>query len=217
MQRPLLIVDFVAPPRLRGFREVLSAARFEDGRVSAGAWAEPAKRNKQAIAEGVAPLADEVVQTLFKHKLVGRHAYPLRTTRPLFNRYVEGDYYRTHEDNPLQSGMRADLSYTLFLSEPDEYDGGALVLDGESFREAAGSLLLYPSGTPHQVDPITRGMRLAAVGWIQSLVRDQERRSLLSGFSAAMTSLRERHGADDPALTELNRVRNQLMRRWAEM
>jgi PKHD-type hydroxylase len=219
VEHPTVIRGFLAPERVRAFRAALAAARFEDGAVSAGSWARSAKHNKQALPGDVESLAEEVVARLFEHREVNRHAYPHRTTRPLFNRYDEGDHYHAHEDNPLQSGMRADLSYTLFLSEPDDYQGGALCLDGvgASFREPAGDLVIYPTGTLHRVEVVTRGCRLAAVGWIQSVLRDHQQRALLASFSGALATLRERSPEDDVAIAELNRVRNQLMRDWAEI
>ncbi len=199
------------------YRAGLAAAVFVDGSVSAGPLAVGVKRNKQAADATTDALAEELIRVLFGDGRVGRAVYPHRATRPLFNRYDAGDYYGHHEDNPLQSGLRADVSFTLFLSDPDEYEGGALVIDGKPHREAAGTVLLYPSGTPHHVEPVVRGARYAAIGWIQSLLRDPAKRMLLRTFSTGLNSLRDRTAEDGEDLHALNRVRNQLMRMWAEL
>ena len=121
---------------------------------------------------------------------------------------------------PFSRGLRADVSYTLFLSDTTEYDGGGLQLGpdgGSAHRLPAGGLILYDSGTPHQVETVTRGTRLAAVGWIQSVIRDPAQRELLGSFYRTLSNLDELVGSGHPVFQELNRIRNQLMRRWTDL
>ncbi len=217
MESKVVVREFLDEAQVERYRTALASANFVDGVVSAGPLARKAKRNKQAAGVHTDELADELVRALFGDRRVGRCTYPHRATRPLFNRYDQGDYYGHHEDNPLQSGLRADISFTVFLSDPSEYDGGDLIIAGESHREAAGTIVLYPSGTPHRVEPVLRGTRYAAVGWIQSLLRDPDKRLLLRTFSVGLDSVRERVPEDGDDLHALNRVRNQLMRMWAEL
>lgn len=219
MFAPIVVERFLAPDSLAMYRQYLRGCSFEDGGASAGPWARPLKRNKQADAEQARALGAQLVRQLFDETRVARAVYPHRAVQPVFNRYDEGDAYGRHEDNPIQSGLRADVSFTLFLSEPDEYEGGALRVGdaGTPHRLAAGDLLLYDAGTPHEVEPVRAGTRLAAVGWLQSVVRDPERRQMLRAFYRSLEAISDRVDLRDEAFVDLNRVRNQLMRMWAEL
>ncbi len=217
MSEPIVIEQFLKADTLAMYRTFLRGCSFEDGAVSAGAWARPLKRNKQAAGDQARALGSQLVRSLFDDQRVARSTYPHRAVQPVFNRYDSGDAYGRHEDNPIQSGLRADLSFTLFLSGPDEYEGGALVVGDQPYRLPAGDLLIYDAGTPHEVEPLRSGTRLAAVGWLQSVVRDPSRREMLRSFYRSLDALSGRVDLRDEAFVELNRVRNQLMRMWAEI
>lgn len=201
-------------------REALAAAPFTAGVHTAGAQARALKHNEQLAARD--PLAKalgaKVEQSLRSHPVAAAGALPLRFARTLFSRYRTGMAYGTHIDEPVMDGTRTDLSFTLFLSEPDRYEGGALVLDtptGEQpFRLPAGSAVLYPSGARHRVETVTAGERLAAVGWLQSEVRDPAAREILLDLSTALAELPE--AAADTRL-RIAGVRASLRRRWSEL
>ena len=151
-------------------------------------------------------------------------ALPARIFPPLFNRYGPGDGFATHVDNAIRSArvtgerMRADLSATLFLSDPDEYDGGGLTADGlgADVRLPAGHLLLYPATTLHRVEPVTRGARVASVFWVQSMVRDAAARAALYDLDRAIQTLAAERGQGDDPVIRLTGVYHNLMRMWAE-
>ena len=201
-------------------REALAAAPFLAGAHTAGAQARPLKCNEQLAARDplAKALSAKVEQSLRAHPVAAAGALPLRFARILISRYRAGMAYGTHIDEPVINGTRTDLSFTLFLSGPDSYEGGALVLDtatGEqAFRLPAGSAVLYPSGARHRVETVTTGERLAAVGWLQSEVRDPAAREILLDLSAALAELPE--GAEDVRL-RLDSVRASLRRRWSEL
>jgi PKHD-type hydroxylase len=146
-------------------------------------------------------------------------ALPKAIVGLLFSRYEPGMRYGTHIDDAMIAGQRADLSFTLFLSEPEDHDGGALVIEqteGErGFKLPAGHLLLYPATTLHRVDPVSRGVRLAAVGWVRSLVREDTQRELLFDLDQAIELLRTRRDPER-ALDLVLKTRSNLLRRWIE-
>ena len=153
-------------------------------------------------------------------------ALPLKVYPPLFNRYGPGDGFDTHVDNAirLRRGsdfrLRSDLSATLFLADPDSYDGGELVVEDGAGRAGvklpAGHLLLYPASTLHRVAPVTRGERLASFFWVQSMVRDTPARTILFELDQAIQSAGSRLGQDDRAIVQLTGVYHNLLRRWAD-
>jgi PKHD-type hydroxylase len=166
-----------------------------------------------------------VLAALAKHPLYHAATLPLRTLPPRFNRYTGGGLYGLHIDGAVMhlgadaGQLRSDISCTLFLNEPDQYDGGELIVSdtyGEHVvKLPAGDLIVYPSSSLHRVEPVTRGARLAAFFWVQSLIRDDSRRQLLFELDTAIQRLTQ-SGADAAALLQLTGVYHNLLRQWAE-
>jgi PKHD-type hydroxylase len=209
------------------FRQRLAAAGWTDGRITAGYQSARAKNNLQLPeSDPVAlELSVRVRAALDRSPLFFAAALPRRVFTPLFNLYREGNGFGDHVDNAVrfeQNGqpVRTDLSATLFLSGPEEYDGGELVIGAasgtHSVKLPAGDLVLYPSTTIHKVEAITRGERLACFFWIQSMVRDEGERTLLFNLDVAIQKLNQDH-AGHPAAVELVGVYHNLLRKWAEL
>jgi PKHD-type hydroxylase len=198
--------------------EAAAQATFHDGATTAGRWEGHRKRNMQCDRAAIQPICKAVMQEVMTNRTLCNRALPHEAVQPMLNRYRTGDFYGIHEDSPIQSGIRADLSYTLFLSDPSAYEGGELRLGtGEAevaIKLPARALVCYPSGTVHQVSPIVSGERLAMVGWMRSIVRDAGQRSMLSDLREAIDGLAERDGLDEQVCA-LSRVYGGLMRQWA--
>ncbi|WPB57477.1 Fe2+-dependent dioxygenase [Xylophilus sp. GOD-11R] len=209
------------------FRQQLAEADWTDGRATVGAQGAAVKRNRQLPASSAVSqrLAALVLTALARHELYFSAALPLRTVAPLFNRYEGGEHYGLHVDGAVRSGgegqpaIRTDLSATLFLSEPDEYDGGNLVVvdtyGSHEVKLPAGDLVLYPASSLHGVEPVTRGARIGSFFWIQSLVRDDARRGQLFELDQTIQRLRAKLGETDESLSLTNHYHN-LLRMWAE-
>ncbi len=209
-------------------RRVLEEAEWVDGRVTAGHQSARAKDNLQVPENH--PLARElgetIVSALERHPLFLSAALPFRVFPPLFNRYEGGQSFGSHVDNAVRQvpgtphRIRTDLSATLFFTEPHEYEGGELVIEDlfgvHQVKLPAGHMVLYPASSLHQVRPVTRGARLAAFFWIQSLVRDDGERTLLFDLDRAIQSIGSEI-PDHPAVLELTNVYHNLLRRWAEL
>ena len=211
-------------------RQALETADWTDGRETVGAQGAEVKRNQQ-LADA-SPLKAElgrlVLAALERNPLYFAAALPLRVLPPRFNRYTGGGEYGFHVDGavmisssgPERLQVRSDVSCTLFLCEPDEYDGGELVISdtyGEhEVKLPAGDMILYPSSSLHRVLPVTRGARLASFFWVQSMVRDDGRRRLLLEMDTAIQSLRQGQ-ADPGAVLQLTGVYHNLLRQWAEV
>lgn len=209
-------------------RKALEAAAWVDGNVTAGVQSRLAKHNLQI--EEDSPIARElgeaVLRALGRSATFNAAALPLRVFPPLFNRYDEGMRFGAHVDNALRfvprAGVRVrtDVSSTLFLSEPDEYDGGELVIQdvyGEQrVKLAAGELVIYPATSLHRVEPITRGSRWASFFWTQSLVKDEGQRTLLYQMDLSIQSLAARLGHETPEVVALTGSYHNLLRMWAE-
>ena len=209
------------------FRQALEGADWIDGRKTAGSQGAQVKRNLQLAPES--PLAAElgqlVVNALMRQPQFFSAALPRKFLPPYFNRYEGGGHYGFHVDGAIRSSpgnfndVRTDVSCTLFLCEPNEYDGGELVVQdtyGEhEVKLPAGDAIVYPSTSLHQVLPVTRGVRLASFMWLQSLVRDDARRAQLFELDQAIESLRARLGECPETLTLGNHYHN-LLRQWAE-
>jgi PKHD-type hydroxylase len=208
---------------------VLRQAGWVDGRVTAGEQSGRAKRNLQVPEDApeARALGEMILKSLAGHPRFMSAALPLRVYPPLFNRYAEAMGFGDHIDNairisPLSGGRyRTDLSCTLFLTEPDQYDGGELVIeDGFSPRRVklpAGDMLLYPATSVHRVEPITRGERWASFFWVQSMVESGERRRILYELDQATIAARGRLGDDDPAAVSLVGVYHNLIRMWSQV
>lgn len=222
----LCIGDVLAGDALERVRGELEQVEFRDGRETAGWHARTVKRNTQASGRDhrVARLRDEVGTALEGHALFSMAARPHRITPVLFSRYEIGMEYGAHVDDAVMDSprgrVRTDISFTLFLSDPESYDGGELVTDttaGEQrYKLPAGSLVLYPSSTLHRVDPVTRGSRLAAVGWVQSQVRDPAQREILFDLDTARRQLFDREGKTGE-FDAISKSLANLTRMWAQL
>ena len=211
------------------FRRVMDATDWEDGRSTAGAQSALVKRNEQLPPDSsvARELGQRVIKAIAAHPTFLAGAIPLQIFPPLFNRYGEGCHFGIHVDNAVRGDpltglrIRTDLSVTLFLSEPDEYDGGELVVEdtygSHEVKLPAGDLVLYPSTSLHMVTPITRGVRVASFFWLQSMIRNDHARSLIFDLDSAIQSLTERLGRDDPETVKLSGVYHNLIRFWAEV
>lgn len=198
----------------------LDEADFEDGRRTAGWHARKVKRNEQASASPVVDAAlAKVRQALLANEVFVAAARPREFVKLLVSRYAPGMTYGTHVDDALMTGRRTDLSFTLFLSEPADYAGGELViedtLEDRSIRLPAGDVILYPSSTLHRVEPVTRGARLAVVGWVRSFVRAPSHREILFDLELALRDVFDRDGKS-PLFDRLAKTRTNLLRMWAD-
>lgn len=220
----LQIPDVLKPEEIDSLRRLLAKERFEDGALTASPAARNAKHNLQAPVSGEAARGGGpiVLNALRRSPLFFSAALPNRIQGPLFNRYDTGMQYADHMDTAVIQGpslMRSDVAATLFLTAPDEYDGGELVIQ-DSFgahrvKLPAGNLIVYPASSVHRVEKVTRGTRLAAVLWIESLVRDESRRRILLDIDLVLGSLsrKEPGGAD---AERLGSAYHNLLRAWAE-
>lgn len=217
----LPVAGILSPDRVAAFRARLTAGRFQDGRATAGWHARQVKANDQLAPDDPAhgDLRAEVEATVRAHPVAALATRPKRFGPVLFSRYQAGQAYGSHVDDALMGGMRMDISFTLFLSGSDDYDGGELVMEtsaGElSFKLPAGSALFYPSTTLHRVAGVTRGERLVAVGWIRSYVRDPADRELLFDLDTVRQSLFRASGKT-PEFDLLSKCLSNLIRRWAD-
>ena len=220
------IPDVLMSEELRHWREMLEQAAWHDGRYTAGHVAARAKDNQQLAQDDplAAQLGSLVLDRLSKLPRFLAAALPLKVLPPRFNRYAGAGSYGDHVDNAIFSvpgtphRIRGDLSATLFLSDADQYDGGELIIRGafaqHRVKLPAGHMLLYPASTLHQVTPVTRGVRLAAFFWIQSLVREENRRAMLLELDGTIQTLGSAT-PDNPAVVRLTGLYHNLLRDWA--
>jgi PKHD-type hydroxylase len=210
-------------------RKVLEGTVWVDGNVTSGAQAALAKRNLQVPQDApqAVELGELILRALGANALFNSTAWPHRVFPPLFNRYDEGMGFAAHVDNAiryipsLRQRLRTDVSSTLFLSEPEEYDGGELVVEdtyGEQRAKfAAGDMVLYPADSLHRVEPVTRGSRWASFFWTQSMVREDRDRELLYRLDASITLARADLGDSHPAILGLTSSFHSLIRKWADL
>ncbi|MEO6390776.1 MAG: Fe2+-dependent dioxygenase [Pyrinomonadaceae bacterium] len=209
-------------------RQLLETADWIDGRVTAGHQSARSKDNQQLPEDHPAALTmgDLILAALEGNPLFISVALPAKVFPPLFNRYRGGQSFGTHVDNAIRQvggtehRVRTDLSATLFLAEPDEYEGGELVVEDnygvQKVKLAAGSLILYPASSLHHVTPVTLGARLASFFWIQSMVRDDGQRTLLFDLDMSIQRLSQ-DVSDHPSVVQLTGVYHNLLRRWADV
>ena len=224
----IAIPDVLSREEALALGVAVANADWVDGNVTSGAGAALAKKNRQlpesSDAAKKARLA--VQQALSRSGLFLSAALPHAIYPPLFNRYSQGDSFGNHVDNAIRIDpatgvqMRTDLSATLFLSDPEDYDGGELTIEGAfgsaSYKLAAGQLLLYPSTSVHHVTPITRGERISSFFWIESLVRENEAREMLLDLDQSIQHLTVDRGAADAEVLRLTQIYHNLIRRWAK-
>lgn len=224
----LQIPDVLTAEQVAHGRRLLDAAEWIDGRVTAGHQSAQAKDNVQ-IPEGhpaAREVGDMIVKALQQNALFITAALPLHVFPPLFNRYSGGQSFGSHVDNAIRTipgtahRLRTDLSCTLFLSQPDEYDGGELMIEDtygvHGVKLPAGSMVLYPSTSLHHVRPVTRGARVSSFFWLQSMVRDDGERTLLFDLDAAIRNLNQTV-PQHAAAVQLTGVYHNLLRKWADV
>lgn len=224
----LAIPDVLDVSALARVRSLIGAGQWIDGNATSGPQAALAKHNEQLPEDS--PSAREasaiVLEALGRTLLFIAAALPLKIYPPLFNRYADGQAFGTHIDNAIriqpnsQFRVRSDLSATLFLSDPENYDGGELTVEHnlgvQSVKLPAGHILLYPASSLHHVEPVTRGTRLASFFWVQSMVREDAARQTLFDLDTTIQTLVAERGNDDRAVIRLTGVYHNLLRRWAD-
>jgi PKHD-type hydroxylase len=215
----------LAPEEVARFRVRLTAAPWGDGRVTAGPQSGAVKNNQQLPAESevARDLGDRVLAALDRAPLFLSAALPARVFPPLFNRYAEGMDFGAHIDNAIRRipgsrlSIRTDLSATLFLTAPENYDGGELVIEDtygvQPVKLMAGDMILYPATSRHRVTPVTRGERLACFFWVQSLVKDDSERAMLFELDRAIQNLGTGN-ANHPEILRLTGLYHNLVRKW---
>jgi len=215
---------------LREARRILDQAPWGDGRVTAGVQSAQAKNNLQLPQDGAETRALQqiVLGGLNRHATFFSAALPKRVFPPLFNRYGDAaNSFGNHVDNAVRfvpgtqaERVRTDVSCTLFLAEPGEYDGGELVVEdtygAQRIKLAAGDMVLYPGTSVHRVEPVTRGFRLASFFWIESMVRSDEQRRLLFEMDSHLMRLRSTIGETEPGVIGLTGTYHNLLRMWAD-
>jgi len=216
----LVIADILTPDDLSEIRIALAAMRFEDGARTAGWSARLVKDNQQARESATLRLLRERVDGAIRgNDLFALAVRPKALTPLLFSRYGPGQAFGAHVDNPLMDGLRTDVSFTLFLSDPDAYEGGELVIESaageDEVKLPAGHMVVYPSTALHRVAPVTAGERLVAVGWAQSFIREADRRELLFDLETARRGLFEQ-GGKTREFDLLSKCAANLLRLWAE-
>ena len=224
----LNIPEVITQDEVRHARELLKTAPWTDGRASAGVQARQVKNNEQLPhdCDAAKQISAMVLRGLDRHAIFFSAALPKRVFTPRINRYGgEVNTYGNHVDNAIRFApdtglrVRTDISCTVFLADPDEYDGGELVVQ-DTFGEQrvklrAGDMVLYPGTSVHKVEPVTRGYRLACFFWIESMVRSDEQRRLLYELDMNLLQLRKEHG-EGPSTTALTGTYHNLLRMWAE-
>ena len=224
------IADVLSAEQVVAARQQLDTTDWADGKVTAGHQSGQVKRNLQLPQDHplAVSLGELITAQLERHPTFISAALPSRIYPPLFNRYDTGMDFGNHVDNAIRLDpltgryLRTDLSATLFLSEPDEYDGGELVMDEaggpQAIKLAAGDMILYPATTVHHIRPVTRGQRVAAFFWIQSMIRDQAQRELLFNLDLSVQQLASSSEEDITASkVRLTGTYHNLLRMWAEV
>jgi PKHD-type hydroxylase len=221
--------DVLDAATVQRFREALAGAEWIDGATTAGSLSRAVKRNQQLDDRSPTAirLGNDILRRLGAHPGFLSAALPERIHPPKFNRYAGGGRYGVHVDGAIMRiaeanlTLRSDLSATLFLTDPGDYDGGELRIEtpfgAQAVKLPAGSMVLYPSSSLHEVTPVTRGERVCAFFWIQSMVRDEAARTLLHDLDRSIQSLSARSTPDDHDIVALTGVYHNLLRRWASV
>ena len=224
----LQVPGVLTPDQVRECRKILDEAEWVDGRVTAGPQSARAKDNLQLPEDSAAAkeVGDRVLRALERSALFITGALPQRVFPPLFNRYQGGQSFGAHVDNAIRQvkgspeRIRTDLSATLFFADPDEYDGGELLVEDtygtHSVKLPAGDLALYPSTSLHRVQPVTRGARVCSFFWIQSMIRDDGQRTLLFDLDMAIQGVAQEL-PEHASTVQLTGVYHNLLRRWADV
>jgi PKHD-type hydroxylase len=221
------VEGILSPDQVAMARDKLAAAAWVDGRATAGEQSARVKQNLQVPedSETTRELGDLVLGALGRNPTFVSAALPLRVFPPLFNRYDEGMGFGAHVDNAIRFAgpvrYRTDVSCTLFLTDPTDYDGGELIVEdayGEhAVKLPAGDMILYPATSLHRVAPITRGSRWSSFFWAQSMVKSDEQRTLLYDLDTAIQKLSVKVGQGDPEVVTLTGTYHNLLRMWAEV
>ncbi len=219
------VLDAAGVARLRA---LIDAAEWVDGNATSGAQSALAKRNRQLPEDSAAAreAGNIVLDALGRSPLFVAAALPLKVFPPLFNRYEGGEGFGVHVDNAVRIKrgsdfrIRSDLSATLFLSDPGDYDGGELVIEGQfgvqPVKLPAGYMVVYPASSLHRVTPVTRGARVASFFWVQSMVRDEGARRILFDLDRSVQAVAGDRGQDDAEVIRLTGIYHNLLRRWAD-
>ncbi len=209
-------------------RAIIDGAEWIDGNATSGHQSALAKRNRQLPEDSAAAreAGALVLDALGRSPLFFAAALPLKIFPPLFNSYEGGEAFGVHVDNAVrirrgsEFRLRSDLSGTLFLEDPDAYEGGELVVETQFGAQAAklpaGHLVLYPSSSLHRVEPVTAGRRVASFFWVQSMIRDTEARRTLFELDTAIQTVAQDRGQGDAAVIQLTGIYHNLLRRWAD-
>lgn len=225
----LAIPDLLDRRSVARVRAIIDAGEWADGNATSGPQSALAKKNQQLPEDSrAAKEAGRIVlDALGKSPLFIAAALPLKIFPPLFNRYQGGENFGTHIDNavrihgPSEFRVRTDLAATLFLEDPDAYDGGELVVEDNAagagaVKLPAGHLLLYPASSLHRVEPVTKGARVASFFWVQSMIRDDGARTILFDLDRSIQAVAAVQGQDDKEVIRLTGVYHNLLRRWAD-
>lgn len=226
----IAIPDLLTPQELAHCRAVLTANDWVDGRVTAGDLAARTKNNLQLPVDGEAAreLGELVLNALGRNPTYNSAVLPLRVLPPMFNRYETGMAFGAHVDNAIRSvpgtggmRMRADVSTTVFLNDPEDYEGGELLVEDtfgcHSVKLPAGHAVVYPSSSLHRVEPVTRGSRWGSFFWAQSMVRDDAMRAMLYDLDLSIIAARTQLGDDNHAVLGLVNHYHNLLRRFADL
>jgi PKHD-type hydroxylase len=217
----ICIENVIDLPMLNTWMEAIAAAPqiFTDGAQTAGWQAKAVKRNQQASGELANRITTLAQEKLLANPVFKAAAQPKTIIKTLLSKYQTGQAYGSHVDEPMMVGNRVDLSFTLFLSDPKTYDGGALIIENpsgeQSYKLMAGSLVLYPTTALHRVGEITSGKRLAIVGWVRSLIRNAQDRETIFDIENLIASLRSTH-AERALIDQALKIRANLLQRWIE-
>lgn len=222
------IPELINKDEVAQIRAVLDQEDWQDGKLTAGEQSATVKSNQQlqADSETAVQLGQYILQALSQNPLFLSAALPLRFLPPMFNKYEAGETFGIHVDNAIRVApgsherIRTDLSMTLFLSEPDEYDGGELIIEdhygSQEVKLSAGDMVLYPSTSLHQVLPVTRGARVSSFFWLQSMIRSNAQRTILFDLDQTIQTLGGDLGMSNDEVVRLTGIYHNMIRLWSE-